>query len=194
VLGHASDAEREAGLAACRDADVPVLRRRSGGAAVVQAAGCLNYALILEIAARGLTDVAATNAYVMERLRSAVQPLASAEVSIAGFSDLTIGGRKFSGNSQYRKKRALLFHGCLLLGCDIGLIEKLLPAPTRQPAYRERRTHRDFLTNFAAPAASVKAAIRKVWGAEQELKDVPRGRIEALVRERYGHNEWNLRL
>jgi lipoate-protein ligase A len=194
VLGHGSRAEREAALVACRAASVPVLRRLSGGATVLQAPGCLNYALILHIASRGLTEVAATNAYVMERLKRAVRPLASAEVAIAGFTDLTIGGRKFSGNSQYRKKRALLFHGCFLLSCDIALIEKLLPAPARQPAYRERRTHRDFLTNFAVPAAAIKAAIRHAWKADEELEDTPRARIEALVSERYSRNDWNFRV
>jgi len=194
VLGHGSRAEREASLGACAAAHAPVLRRSSGGAAVVQAVGCLNYALILEIAPRGLTDVAATNAYVMERLRSAIQPLVQAEVAVAGFTDLTLGGRKFSGNSQYRKKRALLFHGCFLLGCDLDLIEKLLLAPPRQPAYRERRTHRDFLTNLNADAAAVKAAVKRACGAEQELEDIPRARIAALVRERYDRDEWNFRL
>jgi lipoate-protein ligase A len=194
VLGHGSAAEREAALAACRAANVPVLRRPSGGATVLQGPGCLNYALVLDIASRGLADVAATNVYVMERLRSAIQPLVESEVAIAGFTDLTLGGRKFSGNSQYRKKRALLFHGCFLLDCGIALIEKLLPLPARQPAYRERRSHRDFLTNIAAPAAAVKQAIKKVWGADKELEEVPHDRIAALVRERYARDEWNLQL
>jgi lipoate---protein ligase len=161
---------------------------------VLQAPGCLNYTLVLKITPRGLADVAATNTYVIERLKSAVQPLASGEVAIAGFTDLTLAGRKFSGNSQYRKKRALLFHGCFLLGCDLALIQELLLAPPRQPAYRKGRAHRDFLTNLHAPVAAVKEAMKTAWGAEQELKDIPRARIEALVRERYSNDEWNLRL
>src|SRR5262249_6757477 len=165
VLGHASRVEEEISLHACRAAGVPMLRRPSGGAAVLQAPGCLNYTVIVNIASRGLGEVAAANAYVMERSRRALEPLVGAPVAIEGFTDLTLGGRKFSGNSQYRKKHALLFHGSFLLDCDISLIERLLPAPPRQPDYRRRRPHRDFLTNIHIPAAAIKAALREVWNA-----------------------------
>ncbi|HEY1269521.1 MAG TPA: lipoate--protein ligase family protein [Candidatus Binatia bacterium] len=193
VLGHASRVEDEVSLPACRAAGVPVLRRPSGGAAVVQAPGCLDYTVVLDIAGRGLGEVAAANAYVMERLRRALEQLVGATVNIEGFTDLTLAGRKFSGNSQYRKKRALLFHGSFLLDCDISLIEKLLLAPPRQPDYRRRRLHRDFLTNIHIPAAAVKAALREAWGAVEERSAPPIEKIEALIRERYARDEWNLR-
>ncbi len=193
VLGHASLVEREVALEACRAAGVPVLRRPSGGAAVIQAPGCLNYTLILDIAGRGLGEVAAANGYVMERSRRALEPLLGVPVRIEGFTDLTLGGRKFSGNAQYRKKRALLFHGSFLLDCDISLIEKLLLGPPRQPDYRRRRPHGDFLTNIHIPAAAVKAALRDSWDAEEELGDVPLDSVEALVGRRYSKKEWNFK-
>jgi lipoate-protein ligase A len=194
VLGHASRVADEISLAACRAAGVPVLRRPSGGAAVLQAPGCLNYTVILDVAARGLGEVAAANAYVMDRSRRALAPLVGAPVSIAGFTDLTLDGRKFSGNSQYRKKRALLFHGSFLLDCDIALIEKLLLAPPRQPDYRRQRPHRDFLTNIHIPAESVKAALREAWNAVEERSAAPLEKIEVLVQKRYSLDEWNFQL
>jgi lipoate---protein ligase len=194
VLGHGSRTEREVALAACRAARVPVLRRPSGGAAVLQAPGCLNYTLVLKITPRGLADVAATNAYVMTRLKSALEPLVGAPIAIEGFTDLAIGGRKFSGNAQYRKKRALLFHGSFLLDCDLHLMEKLLLAPPRQPAYRQRRTHGEFLTNLHIPADALKTALREGWGAEEELRRVPLDSIERLTRSRYSLKEWNFRI
>lgn len=193
VLGHATRVEDEIALDACRTAGVPVLRRPSGGAAVLQTPGCLNYTVILNIASRGLGEVAAANAYVMERSRRALEPLVGAPVSIEGFTDLTVAGRKFSGNSQYRKKRALLLHGSFLLDCDISLIEKLLLSPPRQPDYRRRRPHRDFLTNIHIPAAAIKAALREAWNAVAERTAPPREKIEALARERYSCDEWTFR-
>jgi lipoate-protein ligase A len=193
VLGHASRVEDEISLEACRAAGVPVLRRPSGGAAVLQAPGCLNYTLSLNIAARGLGEVAAANAYVMERSRRALEPLVGAPVAIEGFTDLTVAGRKFSGNAQYRKKRALLFHGSFLLDCDISLIEKLLLSPSRQPDYRRRRSHGDFLTNIHIAAAAIKAALRESWNAVEQRPAPPAEKIEALVRERYARDDWTLR-
>src|SRR5262249_56617219 len=121
----------------------------------------------------GLGEVAAANAYVMERSRRALEPLVGAPVAIEGFTDLTLGGRKFSGNSQYRKKHALLFHGSFLLDCDISLIERLLPAPPRQPDYRRRPPHRAFLTNIHIPAAAIKAPLREVWHAAKQTTPPP---------------------
>ncbi|HTM06875.1 MAG TPA: lipoate--protein ligase family protein [Verrucomicrobiae bacterium] len=194
VVGHGSRVEREVALAACRGAGVRVLRRPSGGAAVVQAPGCLNYALILRIGPHGLTDVAATNCYVMKRVKNALEPLVGAPIAIDGFTDLTVGGRKFSGNAQYRKKRALLFHGSLLLDCDIATIQKLLLDPPRQPAYRRRRPHEEFLMNLQLPAAAVKAALREAWGAVKHLDDVPHDQIATVAERRYTRDEWTFRL
>ena len=194
VLGHGSRVDREVRLLACRSARVPVLRRPSGGAAVVQAPGCLNYALILKIAPHGLTDIAATNCDIMKRVKNALEPLVGAPIAIEGFTDLTVGGRKFSGNAQYRKKRALLFHGSVLLDCDIAMIQKLLLAPPRQPAYRRTRPHEEFLMNLKLPAAAVKAALRDAWGAAEDLAEVPQERIAALTEKRYTRDEWTFRM
>ena len=192
VLGHGSSADSEVRLSACRAARAPVLRRPSGGATVLQAPGCLNYALILTIAS-GLKDIAASNCEIMNRVKSALEPLVSAAIAIEGFTDLAIDGRKFSGNAQYRKKRALLFHGSILLDCDLALIQKLLFAPSRQPAYRQNREHEDFLTNLNLPAAEVKSAFREAWGAAEELANVPQDKITELVEQRYTRDEWIFR-
>lgn len=194
VLGHASRSGAEVSLAACRERRVPVLRRLSGGATVLQGPGCLDYALVLKPARRpALRDAAATNAYVMERLRRALAPLVKSAITIEGFTDLALGARKFSGNAQYRKRRALLFHGSILLDFDLPLIERLLGPPSRQPAYRQNRPHGEFLTNLDVPAAAVKAALKKAWRADGELNDLPIDRIETLVRDRYSRDEWNFR-
>ena len=49
----------------------------------------------------------------------------------AGISDLAIGGRKFSGSAQQRKRRFLLHHGTLLYGFDIPSIGRYLRLPAR---------------------------------------------------------------
>jgi lipoate-protein ligase A len=194
VVGYSGKANAEIALAACRERRVPVLRRLSGGGAVLQGPGCLNYALVLKISRHpNLRDVAATNAYVMERLKQALEPVIESPLAVQGFTDLTLGKHKFSGNAQYRKRRALLFHGSFLLNFDFALMEKLLPSPPKQPAYRRNRAHGEFLTNLAVPARDIKSALRKLWGADAELKDIPLEAVETLVRDRYSREDWNLR-
>jgi lipoate-protein ligase A len=114
-------------------------------------------------------------------------------IAIRGHTDLAIGEKKFSGNSQRRRKHFLLFHGTFLLNFDLALIGYLLRMPSTQPNYRESRKHADFLTNINAPAEQVKAAMQNVWDADAPLENPPLDKITSLARETYLTNEWNFK-
>jgi lipoate-protein ligase A len=129
----------------------------------------------------------------MNRNRNALNGLLGGQVLIQGHTDLTLQGLKFSGNSQRRKRRFLLFHGSFLLHLDLALVEQALRSPSKQPSYRRNRSHKDFLTNLPAQVDEVKAAMKRVWGADDGLEWLPEKRIERLVHEKYGTNEWNLK-
>ena len=105
ALGYTNRAATEADLDACAAADVPVLRRVSGGGTVMQGPGCLNYALIHPIAPGQTLNVEATNKLVMETQRAAFEQLLGERVIVAGHTDLATDNLKFSGNAQRRKAR-----------------------------------------------------------------------------------------
>ncbi len=194
VLGVSNVAAQEVNLEACSARGIPVLRRHSGGGCVLQGPGCLNYALVLKIPETGpLTSIAGTNAFVLGRLATALGGLVKGEVRVMGQSDLTLGGRKFSGNAQRRRLRFLLFHGTILLSLDLALLDDLLPYPSQSPAYRERRPHRDFLINLGLQAEPVKEAIRVGWSAAGPPPALPLDRMHRLIAERYSRAEWNYR-
>ena len=67
VLGHSTRVSDEVNLAACDNRALPILRRMSGGGAVVQGPGCLNYSLILPSASYQLKSIGAAFRYVLER-------------------------------------------------------------------------------------------------------------------------------
>ncbi|HKI71114.1 MAG TPA: lipoate--protein ligase family protein, partial [Verrucomicrobiae bacterium] len=146
VVGYSNRVEREVNVAACQQLGIPILRRCSGGGTVLQGPGCLNFSLILRIDSDpALQTVTSTNRFVMERNRAALEPLLTRssrlkealssnfqlstfnfQLSVRGHTDLAIGDRKFSGNAQRRKRRAVLFHGSFLLNLDLALIDKVL--------------------------------------------------------------------
>src|SRR6266487_4967712 len=74
VLGYANKAPVEVNIEACQKRGVPVFRRCTGGGAVVQGPGCLNYSLLLRITG-ALQSISETNCFVMQRNRDALQPL-----------------------------------------------------------------------------------------------------------------------
>ena len=191
VLGRTNSAEREIRLDRCRSLGVPVFRRSSGGGTVVQGPGCLNFSLVLNTSADPrLASAGTTNDFVLGRNAEVISALTGETVRVLGSSDLAIGGRKISGNAQRRRLRSLLFHGCMLLDFDIALIEELLPLPSRQPVYREGRSHTEFLRNLRVPAAQLKAALRQSWGADLAATGIPIEETERLARERYLNPSW----
>jgi lipoate---protein ligase len=186
----ASDIRSSEGVSAYR-----VLRRVTGGGTVLQAPGCLNYALVLSIGGSDFHhNISATNRFVMERLREAFQTLAPQAVAVCGTSDLTLEGRKFSGNAQKRCRRFLLFHGTCLYNFDIGAADRVLSLPDRRPDYRGSRLNSSFLTNLPAARGEIAAALRAAWDAQEPLAELPpQTLLERLERERYDSPAWNLR-
>jgi lipoate-protein ligase A len=192
VVGYANHIAVEVNVDFCRRHDIRVLRRCSGGGAVLQGPGVLNYSLILPIASDAkLAGVAGTNEFILHRHQHALQALLRAPVEKQGHTDLTIGGLKFSGNSQRRRRDYLLFHGSFLLHADIGLMEKALPLPSHQPDYRVNRSHGDFLMNLKVPAQLLKTALIRAWGADEHLPHIPVDQIAQLAREKYHQDSWN---
>jgi lipoate-protein ligase A len=194
VLGYANNVATEVDVAACAADGVPILRRCSGGGTVLQGPGCLNYSLILRIAeGRALQTISGANRFIMQRHRDAFVPLLGEAVAVRGHTDLALSGRKFSGNSQRRRRHCLLFHGTFLLELDLARVERYLRMPSRQPAYRRDQAHSEFLTNLGIPRDRVKALVRDAWGATDPATTVPFAAISALVREKYSTPAWNFR-
>ena len=194
VLGYANKADTEVNLPVCRELTVPVLRRCTGGGTILQGPGVLNYSLFLRIENSGpVHSIPGTNKFVLERHRDALAALVMAPVEWQGQTDLAIGGLKFAGNAQRRRRRFLLFHGSFLLHLDIGLLAKILPQPSRQPDYRVNRSHSEFLINLNVHDHAIKAALSKAWNATAPLDPIPFDQIDLLAREKYALDEWNLR-
>lgn len=198
VVGYANEVAAEVDATACRARGVPILRRCSGGGTVLQGPGCLNYAVVLRIDPNGPTrTIASTNRFVMERNAEALQSEIrnpKSEIHVQGHTDLTLDGVKFSGNAQRRKRHCLLFHGTILLGLNLALVEELLPMPSRQPDYRRNRGHREFIRNLPLTPESVKRALAAAWQARDSQAPPPADAVTRLVQEKYATCEWNLRV
>ena len=142
--------------------ELTILRRESGGGAVVLGPGCLNYALVLSLDRRPeFLDVERSYAEILDALAAAL-PLPGAR---AVGSDLVCYDRKFGGNSQRRTRRALLHHGTVLYDFDLQQISRVLHEPDRQPAYRRGRTHDRFLTNVPIPLSRLSSAFETLAAA-----------------------------
>jgi len=194
VLGYTGKIEIEVNIAACAARNISILRRCSGGGTVLQGPNCLNYSLVLPInEGEALSGILETNRFVMNRNARALSRVMDAPVEVQGHSDLTIAGRKFSGNAQRRKRKFFLFHGTFLLDFDLELLARVLRQPPVQPEYRGQRAHADFVTNLDISAQEIKDSLAQEWGANGVLRSAPDARMTQLIAEKYARDEWNLK-
>jgi len=197
VIGRGQRVELEVHRAACDIDGIPIYRRCSGGGAVLQGPGCLNYGLALGIPESGpLTALSTTNQWIMSRQSSAMARVGIQGVVIRGHTDLAIdrGGieLKFSGNAQRRQRNALLFHGTILWGADLTGIDQWLAHPSSEPGYRASRRHLDFIANLGIPPDSIRSAILREWEAGSPHPSPPEEAMKHWASSRYSLPEWNL--
>jgi lipoate---protein ligase len=191
VIGRSSKLEVEVDGPACRELQVPVLRRVSGGAAVVAGPGCLMYSLVLSYRLRpALRAIDEAHRLVLNIIAAALAPLAPG-VTCRGTSDLCLGECKVSGNSVRAKREHLLYHGTLLYDFPLELIGRCLRMPPRQPAYRRARPHETFVANLPADAASIRNAFQAAWQADELRTAWPAEETARLVSWKYARPEWN---
>jgi lipoate-protein ligase A len=194
VLGRSSRAGQEARLDRCRADNIPVLRRSSGGAAIVTGPGCLMYAVVLSYERHpDLRMIERAHRFVLGITAEAIRQVVL-DVEMLGTSDLTRQQMKFSGNSLRCKRHYFLYHGTLLYDFPLDVIADYLGTPPRQPEYREQRDHASFVRNLPASADQLRDVLRTAWNAGDVCPEWPRQRTAELVEQRYSRDEWNLRI
>lgn len=190
VLGHSNRIDSEVDVAACESERLSIFRRLSGGGTVMQGPGCLNYSLILRNGVDIPLGIAESFQVVLEHHKQCIQEMIEDCVDIAGVSDLVINGRKFSGNAQYRKRRFTLVHGTFLLNLDPAIVARCLRLPSKQPVYRQNRSHDSFMRNLHLDPNGVRKALKAAWSASDQFTEVPNAMIADLKKSRYGRPDW----
>lgn len=190
VIGRSSNLAVEVDLAACQRRGVPVLRRSSGGAAIVTGPGCLMYAVVLSYATRPhLRAIDLAHRFVMERLVEAIGAVVPG-VQFAGTCDLTYGGCKFSGNALRCRREHLLYHGTLLYDLQLDWIAESLRMPPRVPEYRAGREHRSFVTNLPATCEQLRGAVRAAFPTTSHYDTWDAAAVDQLAKEKFNRESW----
>ncbi len=199
VVGYGQCLTREVNTEACQQEGVPVLRRSSGGGTVLQGPGCLSYGVVLRLDHHPvLQTVTGANRWIMERQAAALNRLLNGTVVVRGHTDLAWvnpGGeeRKFSGNAQRRTRQAVLFHGTVLHGLDLGKITQFLRHPAAQPDYRSNRLHAEFLVNLPLAPDALRQALMDQWQVRDTAAPLPKERHEHALSARYRIRSWHER-
>jgi lipoate---protein ligase len=142
---------------------IQTARRISGGGAVYHDLGNLCFSFILPGVTPGTMDASRYIRPVEKALSQMDIP-----VKVAGRNDLTIDGKKFSGNAMALHKNRLLFHGTLLFDTDLDRLGQVLKAPSDAIESKGIKSVRSRVTNVR-PYAPSGMDVRQFKQALKEL-------------------------
>ena len=201
VVGSSSHIDQEVDRTACLALGVGIVRRPSGGATVVVGPGCLMWSVVCPYP-EGVPSIERIHACMLEPLCHTLSLALIAHggepIERRGSSDLATSSErgilKVSGNALRVRRHGVLYHGTLLDNFNMDTVARLLRHPPREPDYRTRRSHLDFLTNLNLGQDVLEQVVRQAFAATVARSDWPQHRVENLVRQRYGQVHWTDRL
>lgn len=118
VIGRNQNAWKECRCSQLEQDGGKLARRLSGGGAVFHDLGNLNFTMIMD---RGLYDLEKQLRVIL----GAVKKL-NIKAEFSGRNDLTVEGRKFSGNAFYFEQDKAYHHGTILINVDIHKLSTYL--------------------------------------------------------------------
>jgi lipoate-protein ligase A len=140
----------------CAADGVSIVERRGGGGTVVLSPGTL-----VILVAGDRVDEREWAPGVFRRVNGAIIAALSkagiGNAAHAGISDVAVGGRKALGSSLYMGSRPPLFYyqASLMVSNDLGLMDRYLRHPPREPDYRRGRGYSEFCATLAGSGLTV---------------------------------------
>ncbi|MBL4936023.1 lipoate--protein ligase [Clostridium sp. YIM B02515] len=179
--------------------NINVVRRLSGGGAVYHDFGNLNFTFIVK-----------NNKDVVSNFRKFTDPIIKALrnfgvlAEFSGRNDITIDGKKFSGNAQYYFGERLLHHGTILFNSDLTVVQDALNVKPEKIESKGVKSVKSRVTNIY-PYMQNKISIEEFKDTllkfliedenykekEYVLTDKDLASIRELMRKRYSLWEWN---
>ena len=197
IIGKYQNTLAEINLPYVEQNNIRVIRRLSGGGAVYHDLGNLNYSFISDA---GSSESLNLRLFCEPVVRALAELGVRAEIN--GRNDMTVDGKKFSGNAQYIRGGRVLHHGTILFNSDLSVIGEALHVDRSKitakgiPSVRSRVTNLlpyfpegTTLSNFRT--ALLSHLLAEEPGEEYVFSEKDLSAIRRLQDERYNRWEWN---
>jgi len=198
IIGKHQNALAEINLEKTEKEQILVFRRLSGGGTVFHDEGNLNYCFIKKGEKGKLVNFQKYSQPIIDTLKKL-----NVNAKFEGKSDLTINGKKFSGNACHVFKNKVMQHGTMLFASDLDRLNQLLKVNPLKFKDRGVRSIRSKVTNISEYISSplsldefTKLIIEEVKLSFTEAKEFKlsksdRTEIKDLMSEKYENWDWN---
>ena len=196
IIGKNQNTLAEINEAYVKEQGIRVVRRLSGGGAVYHDMGNLNFTVIADAQGENL-DFGRFCALVVKTLQRL-----GVKAEINGRNDMTIDGKKFSGNAQYLRQGRVMHHGTILFDSNASVLANALQVDEAKIQAKGVKSVRSRVTNVrpCLPVDITLPQFRQVLldiileeepGTEYTLTEKDLAIIEKLKKDRYDTWQWN---
>lgn len=200
VVGKHQNAMAEVNMDFVNKNNIPVIRRISGGGTVYHDLGNVNLTLITSSAKQeNLIDFHKFTRPVIDFLKQF-----HLDALFEGKNNLTVNGKKFSGNSAHVFKNKIMHHGTFLYHTDLARLDEVINPGNGHISDKSIKSIRAKVGNiadFIENPVTTEAFVRQLElflidyyhiDTTIDLSFGDRQAIEKLVLEKYSHWEWNI--
>lgn len=196
VVGKYQNTAAEINGKVVRDEGITVVRRLSGGGAVYHDLGNLNFTFITDAPDAAKIDFRRFCEAVVDALADL-----GVMAEINGRNDITIEGKKFSGNSQYLREGRVMHHGTLMFRSDLTVLSRALAVDREKLSAKGIPSVVSRVTNIGdhlPPEVTIddlrEALLRHIPcednAAPYVLTEEDIAAIDKIAQERYASWEW----
>ncbi len=200
VVGKHQNTIAEVNMDFVRENNIPVIRRISGGGTVYHDLGNVNLTLVTTSAKQeNLIDFRKFTQPVIDFLKQF-----HLDAVFEGKNNLTVKGKKFSGNSAHVFKNKVMHHGTFLYNTDLDRLEKVIHPGNGHIFDKSIKSIRATAGNIAGYLENPVTTETFMQRLELFLKDYyhisttvdltpeEQQAIEKLVEEKYSRWAWNM--